>query len=54
MSSEIKANKLSPGSGSILTIGDSGDTVNIDGTAGTGFPAGGLLGLVVYTADGII
>ena len=42
MSSEIKANKLSPGSGSILTIGDSGDTVNIDGTAGTGFPSTGF------------
>jgi hypothetical protein len=50
MSSEIKANKLSPGSGSILTIGDSGDTVNIGGTAGTGFS--GFLGVVVYTADG--
>ena len=30
MASEIKANKLSPATGTALTIGDSGDTVSID------------------------
>ena len=51
MSSEIKANKLSPGSGSILTIGDSGDTVNIGGSAGTGFPSGGFDSYQVKTGS---
>jgi hypothetical protein len=50
--SKINVNTWEPESGTTLTIGDSGDTVNIAATAGTGFPAGGFLGLVVYTADG--
>ena len=37
MSSEIKANKLSPATGTALEIGDSGDTVTLSGT-GAGFP----------------
>ena len=39
--SKINVNTWEPESGSTLTIGDSGDTVNIAGTAGTGFPAVG-------------
>ena len=35
--SEVKTNKISPSSGTTLTLGDSGDTVNVAGTAGTGF-----------------
>jgi len=30
--SEVKVNKLSPRSGTTVTIGDSGDTINIVGT----------------------
>ena len=30
--SEVKVNKVSPRSGTTLTIGDSGDTVNVVGT----------------------
>ena len=37
MASEIKANKLSPATGTALEIGDSGDTVTLSGT-GAGFP----------------
>jgi hypothetical protein len=36
--SEINANKIDKATGSTLTVGDSGTTVNIAGTAGTGFP----------------
>jgi hypothetical protein len=32
MASEIKANKISPATGTTLTIGDSGDTISIAGT----------------------
>ena len=47
MSSEIKANKLSPGSGNDVTMGDSGDEftfasgseVDLTGVTKTGFPA---------------
>ena len=47
MSSEIKANKLSPGSGNDVTMGDSGDKftfasgseVDLTGVTKTGFPA---------------
>jgi len=35
MASEIKANKISPATGTALTIGDSGDTVSITGTVST-------------------
>ena len=30
--SEVKVNKLSPRSGTTITIGDSGDTINVVGT----------------------
>ena len=47
--SEVKVNKVSPRSGTTLTIGDSGDTVNVVGTlqnnggslAGVTFKEGG-------------
>ena len=58
MSSEVKANKLSPSSGTALQISDSGDTttipsgatlaiasgatIDLTGATKTGFPAGGL------------
>ena len=35
MASEIKANKISPATGTDLTIGDSGDTLSITGTVST-------------------
>ena len=35
MASEIKANKISPATGTALTIGDSGDTLSITGTVST-------------------
>ncbi len=39
MASEIKANKISPATGTAFTIGDSGDTISCGGTA-TGFGGG--------------
>ena len=49
MSSEIKANKLSPGSGNDVIMGDSGDKftfasgseIDLTGVTKTGFPATG-------------
>ena len=38
--SEINVNKIDKATGSTLTVGGAGTTVNISGTAGTGFPAG--------------
>ena len=58
MSSEIKANKISPATGTAFTLGDSGDTftipsgttldiasgatIDVTGATKTGFPSGGL------------
>ena len=65
--SEVKVNKLSPRSGTTVTIGDSGDTINIVGTlqnngaaipgdissvvAGTGLSGGGTSGDVTLNVD---
>ena len=65
--SEVKVNKLSPRSGTTVTIGDSGDTVNIVGTlqnngsaltgdissvvAGTGLSGGGTSGDVTINIE---
>ena len=65
--SEIKVNKLSPRSGTTVTIGDSGDTINIVGTlqnngsaipgdissvvAGTGLSGGGTSGDVTLNIE---
>ena len=65
--SEVKVNKVSPRSGTTLTIGDSGDTTNIVGTlqnngaalvgdissvvAGTGLSGGGTSGDVTLNSD---
>jgi hypothetical protein len=65
--SEVKVNKVSPRSGTTLTIGDSGDTVNVVGTlqnngselvgdissvvAGTGLSGGGTSGAVTLNSD---
>jgi len=35
--SKIETNTIAPSTGTTLTVGESGDTVNIGGTAGTGF-----------------
>ena len=66
--SEVKVNKLSPRSGTTVTIGDSGDTINIVGTlqnngaaipgdissvvAGTGLTGGGTSGDVTLNVVG--
>ena len=39
------------GASTVLTLGTVGDTVNIAGTAGTGFPAGGFHQMVVKTSS---
>ncbi len=65
--SEVKVNKLSPRSGTTVTIGDSGDTINIVGTlqnngapipgdissvvAGTGLSGGGTTGDVTLNIE---
>ena len=65
--SEVKVNKLSPRSGTTVTIGDSGDTINIVGTlqnngsaltgdissvvAGTGLSSGGTSGDVTLNVE---
>lgn len=65
--SEVKVNKLSPRSGTTVTIGDSGDTINIVGTlqnngsaltgdissvvAGTGLSGGGTSGDVTLNVE---
>ena len=38
--SEINVNTIDKATGSTLNVGAAGTTVNIAGTAGTGFPAG--------------
>jgi hypothetical protein len=48
--SKINVDTWEPESGSTLTIGDSGDTVNIVGTAGTGFPSSGFHNVKFITA----
>jgi len=66
--SKINVNTWEPESSTALTMGATGDTttvpsgaslvvasgatINITGATQTGFPTGGLLGLVVYTGDG--
>ena len=40
------------GASTVLTLGTVGDTVNIGGTAGTGFPAGGFHQMVVRSTPG--
>ena len=35
--SKLETNTIAPSTGTTLTIGESGDTVNVGGTAGTGF-----------------
>ena len=35
--SKIETNTIAPSTGTTLTLGESGDTVNVGGTAGTGF-----------------
>ena len=65
--SEVKVNKVTPRSGTTLTIGDSGDTTNVVGTlqnngaalvgdissvvAGTGLSGGGTSGAVTLNSD---
>jgi len=65
--SEVKVNKLSPRSGTTVTIGDSGDTINLVGTiqnngsplpgdissvvAGTGLSGGGTTGAVTLNIE---
>ena len=67
MSSEVKANKLSPATGTAITLGDSGDTFTVpsgatlavasgatltnSGTA-TGFPSSGFNSVQVFTTTG--
>jgi len=67
MSSEIKANKISPATGTSFTLGDSGDTftmpsgatldvngtIDVTGATKTGFPSGGLqhITTVATTSD---
>jgi hypothetical protein len=50
MSSELKANKVSPATGTALEIGDSGDTITCSGTA-VGFGGGKILQAVTATYD---
>ena len=46
--SEVKVNKVSPRSGTTVTIGDSGDTINIVGTLqNNGSPLAGDISSVV-------
>ena len=50
--SKLFVNAVEPeGAPNVLTLGASGDTVNIAGTAGTGFPAGGFHQVVVKTSS---
>ena len=50
--SEVKVDSIGPRVDSgTLTIGAAGDTVNIAGTAGTGFPAGVSLSGIAQTAQ---
>jgi hypothetical protein len=64
MASEVKANKISPATVTTVTLGDASDTfvipasvtldvngiIDLTGATKTGFPAGGLAGVQVYTA----
>jgi len=45
--SKIETNTIAPSTGTTLTLGESGDTVNVGGTAGTGF--GKVLQVVTAT-----
>jgi len=49
--SKINVDTWEPESGTTLTIGDSGDTVNIAATAGTGFPSAGFSKYTVVVAS---
>ena len=47
--SKLETNTIAPSTGTTLTVGESGDTVNIGGTAGTGF--GKILQVVGFTVN---
>ena len=63
MASEVKTNKISPATVTTVTLGDASDTfvipasvtldvngiIDVTGATTTGFPAGGLAGVQVYT-----
>lgn len=56
MSSELKANKVSPATSTVVTLGDSGDTIDIPagatidatGATITGWPSGGLSDVSIW------
>ena len=50
--SKVNVSAIETEAGGTLTIGGASDTVNIGGTAGTGFLAGGLAGVQTYTTTG--
>ena len=66
MASEVKTNKISPATSTTVTLGDASDTfvipasatldvngtIDVTGATTTGFPTGGFLGYVEFTADG--
>ena len=66
MASEVKTNKISPATGTDVTLGDASDTftipasatldvngtIDVTGATTTGFPAGGLAGVQAYTSGG--
>ena len=49
--SKLEANTIAPSTGTTLTVGESGDTVNIGGTAGTGFGANTAEFLAYISSD---
>ena len=51
--SEINVNAIDKATGSTLTVGGAGTTVNIAGTAGTGFPSGAAANLAASGEGGV-
>ena len=51
--SEINVNTIDKATGSTLTVGAAGTTVNIAGTAGTGFPSGAAANLAASGEGGV-
>jgi len=50
--SEVKTNKISPATGTTITIGDSGDTVTLgSGASASGFTSG-IVGVSIFTSSG--